>query len=251
MGAPRTGPHASRRRRDAEPEPEPQPQPEPEPQHEGAAAGPRRARSEAPRRPPTAPHSADPPPRWARPRGRPHPPGLQQQRGRRPLRGQVGRHRLGRGGRPGAEQRAAQHGGAQEQPHHVRGPGHGADREARAPRTGARSSQPAARSRHRTVGSSQRAAAHFRWGELESVTRSRSLAGSERMRVPLPRGPRSPGGWSLEPRRCGRCRGSRGGGGGSRRSGLLLRGGRGLPETHLRLRPTTAGWRCQGLEEKA
>lgn len=121
-----------------------------------------------------------------------HPPGLQQQRGLGPLRGQAGRHRLGRRGRPGAEQGEAQRRGAQEQPHHVRGLGHDAERGARTART--RSPEPAARSRRGPAGSARRAAAHFRWGELESVTRSRRLAAPERMRAPLRRRPARPRG---------------------------------------------------------
>lgn len=69
-------------------------------------------------------------------------PGLQQQRGLRPLGSQVGRHRLGRGGRPGSEQREPERREAQEQPHYAGGLCHGADREARAPQT--RRPQPAA-----------------------------------------------------------------------------------------------------------
>lgn len=82
------------------------------------------------------------PPRRLGRRSGPHSPGLQQQRGLRPLRGQVGSHRLGRGGGPRAEQREPECGGAQEQPHDVAGLRHGAEEEARSPRT--RRPQPAA-----------------------------------------------------------------------------------------------------------
>lgn len=47
----------------------------------------------------------------------------------------MGRHRLGRGGRPGSEQREPERHEAQEQPHYAGGLCHGADREARAPQT--------------------------------------------------------------------------------------------------------------------
>ena len=93
--------------------------------------------------------SARPPPRRPALRpglGRgssPHPPGFQQQRGLGPLRDQMSRHRLGRGGRPGAQQRQPQHRVAQEQPHHAGGRGHDADREARAARSRSLKSAPA------------------------------------------------------------------------------------------------------------
>lgn len=132
----------------------------------------------------------------------PHPPGLQQQRGLGPLRGQVGRHRLGRRGRPGVEQGEAQRRGAQEQPHHVRGLCHGAEREALAPRT--RSPQPAAATAQPAPlaarpptsggGSSSPLLGAGAW-PARSACASRSGA--------VPGAPR---GWILEPRRCGRCR---------------------------------------------
>lgn len=93
--------------------------------------------------------SAPPAPRGGIGRGSgSHPPGLQQQRGPGPLRGQVGRHRLGRGRRPGAGQRDPERRGAKEHPQHTGGHCHRAGREARADRTwrpkpGAATLQPA------------------------------------------------------------------------------------------------------------
>ena len=132
----------------------------------------------------------------------PHPPGLQQQRGLGPLRGQVGRHRLRRRGRPGVEQGEAQRRGAQEQPHHVRGLCHGAEREARAPRT--RSPQPAAA----TAQPAPLAARPPTSGGGSSSPLLGAGPGGHRAHArPAPGLSREPPrGWILEPRRCGRCR---------------------------------------------
>lgn len=104
----------------------------PEPRGEGG--------SEQPSGPGT-PGPADPPSA----RVQPHPPGFQQQRGLGPLGGQVSRHRLGRGGRPGAEQREPQQRVAQEQRRRFGRLPHDAERDVRAART--RSGKPAAATR--------------------------------------------------------------------------------------------------------
>lgn len=121
---------------------------------------------------------------------------------------------------------------------------------------------PTARSRHGTAGSSRRAAAHFRWGELESVTRSSGPGGQRAHARPAP----APSG---EPTGAGSWIHVGAGGAGtnlrvadapaSLRSGPPVLGqrlwdtGRGgwLPETELGLPPTKAGWTCQNLEAKA